>query len=177
MPQPRCKPFDENDALAAAVTVGSCSPCAKSKRGVVIFCRSGILSAGYNHQPEPMSCDGSERCREHCAKLCIHAEEDALQHVLCGKDGEIVSNWQGPIVPYLDDAPLQMLHVKVVDGKAVPSGNPSCWQCSRAILGFKKISRMWLLQERGLVSYEPSLFHSLSLANSGLPIHLKKDDP
>jgi len=169
---PRCRPYDENDALAAAVTAGSCSPCAKSKRGVVIFVRSRIVAVGHNHPPEPMRCDGSVQCREHCAKLCIHAEDDALRHVIAlGPYEQFASSWTGEIIGHrAESTGLQMLHVKVVDGQAVPSRAPTCWQCSRGILGFEKISRMWLLHEAGLRSYTPLEFHELTLANSGLPI-------
>jgi deoxycytidylate deaminase len=40
------------------------SPCAKSKRGVVIFDISSgkIVGRGHNRPPRPWECDGSDRC-------------------------------------------------------------------------------------------------------------------
>lgn len=165
--------FTVNDAMAAAIAAGACSPCAKSKRGVVIFNSKGVISIGYNHPPEPMRCDGSEACRASCRYLCIHAEEDAMQHIIVLSSQErlrVCSNWQGRI-GYMDPAtPLQLLHVKVEDGKAVPSQGPSCWQCSRTILGTQKISQVWLMLDDGLCSYTPLDFHEQTLRNCELPV-------
>ncbi len=164
--------YTEIDALEAAATVGSSSPCAKSKRGVVIFTRSGLVAAGYNHPPAPMRCDGSTACREHCNKLCIHAEDDAIQHLIAiDPRGQYACSWTGEIIGHrAEDTGLQMLHVKVVDGHAVPSRAPSCWQCSRTILGSGKIDRMWLLHAEGLRSYTSLEFHETTLRNCHLPV-------
>lgn len=61
-----------------------------------------------------------------------------------------------------------MLHVKVIDGKAVPSGEPSCWQCSRLILA-SGIKTMWLLHEDGLKAYTAKEFHMKTLEHCNLP--------
>lgn len=146
--------YDENWALDRAIEAARKSPCQKSQRGVVVW-REGWpqFSVGWNHQPAPFSCDGSEQCRANCAKLCVHAEA----HALFGIIGSAVSGPQQ----------ADMLHVKVVDGGAVPSGNPSCWQCSRHILS-TGIRRMWLLHKDGLQAYSAREFHELTLQKCGL---------
>lgn len=136
------------------------SPCAKSKRGVVVFHRrEGIVATGFNHPPQPFRCDGSEECRTHCNKVCVHAETAALHDL------------RRQLVP-LRPSTLEMLHVKVVEGVAVASGPPSCWQCSREIL-VARVSLVWLLHEEGLRSYTAEEFHTLTLQHCGLPGILK----
>ena len=136
---------------AAAVAVRS--PCAKSKRGVLVFRSDGtILGRGCNAQPAPFNCDGSDACMASCAKLCEHAEQAALRDA-------------GRIHP---QAAVHLLHVKVVRGVAVPSGPPSCWQCSRAILA-AGVSTVWLLHEGGVRGYDAEDFHVQTLAHAGLP--------
>lgn len=159
-PSPRA-PYTEHDALRDAVWVAGFSRCIKSQRGVVVFRRdSGRLTVGSNFQPPPFNCDGSETCREACNRLCLHAETVALTNLdvdAIGRKG------------------LEMLHVETVDGKAVPSGEPSCWQCSRMI-AWIGIERMWLLHDDGLRSYTADEFHELTLRHCGLPV-LKGDWP
>lgn len=148
--------FTEQLALRAAVSAGNLSPCAKSKRGVVIFHpEKGIISAGKNHPPAGYRCDGSDACRKNCPQLCIHAEMDALR-------------WVTP-----QAKALQLLHVKVMDGQPVPTGSPSCIGCSKHILE-SPIQTVWLLEHRGagaeLRSYDTARFHELSLQYRGLPV-------
>lgn len=113
------------------------SPCAKSKRGVVLFddnfgpsSQIVIAGAGSNGQPPGFACSGSDACRRDCAKLCLHAEDRAIRDAL---------------VLWGDPTDLQMLHVKVVGGAVVPGGGPSCWQCSRLVveLGLRGV---WLYE-------------------------------
>jgi deoxycytidylate deaminase len=148
--------YDEHKALYAATQAGKNSPCAKSNRGVVIFRRlghrAGAVEVGWNEPPAPMKCDGSDLCREHCNRLCVHAEMTALLRLLRQ--------------PALRLSEFEMLHVKVVDGKPVPSGPPSCWQCSRLILQVG-LKAMWLLHEEGLRDYTPLEFHRLTLEHNG----------
>lgn len=151
---------DERLALQAACLAALESPCAKSKRGVAVFDRRlGLVAVGCNHPPEGFRCDGSEECRQHCNKLCVHAEADALQQVRL---------WHEPRGSVYGPR-LEMVHVKVVDGEAVPSGHPSCWQCSRHILNFGVVA-MWLLHEDGLRRYGPEEFHEHTLRNLQLPV-------
>ena len=111
--------MNEQEALKRAIVQARSSPCRKSKRGVVIWDPSthyGItLAAGYNRMPDA-ACDGSAACRAACGKRCVHAEAAALLRL--GKRAR----------------GCEMLHVKVVDGRAVTSERPECWQCSRLIL-------------------------------------------
>jgi len=145
----------EQQALNLAVMSANASPCAKSKRGVVLFHReTGVMGTGFNHPPHPFMCDGSVECREHCSKVCIHAEADAL----------LKSPFKQGVLPE-----CEMLHVKVVDGEAVPSGPPSCWQCSRLILA-SKVKGIWLLHQGGLRFYPAEEFHRITLHHHGLPI-------
>lgn len=145
--------------IDAAIAEANRSPCAKSKRGVAIFSDPGwdslhptrLFSCAHNAQPDPLKCDGSEACRNACAKLCEHAEAAALRKFdTFGASGDL-------------------LHVKTVDGQLVPSGGPSCWQCSRAILADRRIDGVWLFHEAGWRRYTPTEFHALTLAACGLP--------
>lgn len=122
------------------------SPCAKSKRGVVLFDHEDtkrwqpgrtvdwelgtILGIGYNGQPYGFKCSGSEACRRDCAKLCLHAEQRAIMYGL-----------QRAAIHGCD-----LLHVKVVDGQVVPGGGPSCWQCSRLVVEVG-LRGVWLYEE------------------------------
>ena len=142
------------DALAAAVQAGCQSPCVKSKRGVVLWTPDqGLVEIGWNHPPTGFSCHGTQSCRKACGKVSVHAEMDAL--IKAGR-AEI------PVVG------MEMLHVKVVDGEAVPSGPPSCVDCSKHILE-AGLAGMWLLHEEGLKRYTASDFHRLTLEHLGLP--------
>jgi deoxycytidylate deaminase len=117
------------------------SPCAKSQRGAVVFAEHPcgltttpiILGAGFNGPPGTTRCTGSPACREFCGQRCMHAESRALHNA--GQRWASI----GP------RAPWHMLHVKVKGGVVVPSGPPSCWQCSRDILD-AGIHTMWLYE-------------------------------
>jgi deoxycytidylate deaminase len=140
-----------------AVRVAMRSPCAKSKRGVLVVSMTErdwpdcLVGSGFNAQSEPFACDGSDACRAACGKLCVHAEAAALREA-AGLARR-----------------AHLLHVKAVDGKAVPSGPPSCWQCSREILS-AGISTVWLLHESGWTPYPAAEFHRLALEHEHLPV-------
>lgn len=144
--------YDQNWALKLAVNAAKNSNC-QSQRGVVIWHREmGYICDGWNAPPQPFVCDGSDSCRANCAKTAVHAEQAALLK--------------------LPDHPLfistaEMLHVKIVNGEAVYSEKPSCWQCSKLILkvGLKS---MWLYQKEGFVEYSAYDFHKLTLKNCEL---------
>jgi deoxycytidylate deaminase len=146
-------PYSAEQALERAVRMGAQSPCAKSKRGVAIWDPElfDILCANHNHPPRGFACDGSDACRENCGRLCVHAEVAAMLDAKSGLHR------------------MHMLHVKVVDGEAAPSGPPSCIDCSKAILA-AGIKVMWLLHEDGLKGYPTEEFHELSLKHHGLPV-------
>lgn len=98
-----------------ACSVASLSPC-QSKRGVVLWQSIGIIYTGFNDQPTPFSCDGSDRCKEKCGKTAVHAEQRAILNAgqMCGG--------------------ASMLHVKAKSGKPCASMAPSCLECSKLIL-------------------------------------------
>jgi deoxycytidylate deaminase len=145
----------EGEALNLAVFIGLQSPCAKSKRGAVIFHREkGCLGTGFNAQPGPFVCNGSVACRAHCNKLCVHAEVAAL-HAASRNQNSVVG--------------AEIVHVKIVNATAVASGPPSCWQCSREVLE-SGIEWFWLLHEDGLKRYSAEEFHEQTLCNLGLPV-------
>jgi len=140
--------MNEHEALKLAVEAACMSPCGKSKRGVVIFGGSRASVVGFNGPPDGFACDGSDACREACGKVCRHAEARALDRCFDHTD---------------------LLHVKVIGGLPVPSGPPSCWQCSRAIIDCG-IKRVWLLHETGLRLYSADDFHVQTLENCDLPV-------
>lgn len=151
-----------------ALRIAMRSPCAKSKRGVIIIYeqRSNrelvVRAVGFNGPPPGFRCDASPWCRKVCGMLCNHAETEALRDLMSTQ-----------MLPAED---LHMLHVKAVDGVAVASGPPSCWQCSREILASGVIHKMWLLHEDVLsgaivpVAYSPDEFHEQTLQHCGLPV-------
>lgn len=98
------------------------SPCAKSRRGSVVFEDGNIgtiRGLGHNRSPN-RDCDGSPACRASCAKRCLHAEQTAISAAL---------------IRYANIAGCNILHVKIgAAGELVAGGKPSCWQCSRLVL-------------------------------------------
>lgn len=124
-----------------AVESANLSPC-RSKRGAAIFSGENLVSVGYNMKPRGFTCDGSEECKRNCRNDAIHAEQAAILHARSTYGCE-------------------MLHVKTVNGKLVPSGPPSCLQCSKLILG-AGIAFMWLYHESGWKCYDTYTFHLLS---------------
>jgi deoxycytidylate deaminase len=135
-----------SNVIDAAILAASKSPC-QSKRGVVVFDEvDRILVTGWNHQPKFFECDGSDRCKSDCRQTAIHAEQDAIMRRS--------HSWHG------HDA--EMVHVKIVGGTLVPSGQPDCVQCSKLIME-SGIVAMWLFHETGWRRYAPTVFHALSL--------------
>jgi deoxycytidylate deaminase len=147
--------------VTKAREVALMSPCAKSKRGVVIFHPSGnIVAMGCNRPPRigwppqlhgveqtmrARECDGSAACRESCAKRCIHAESTAVRTL-------VYSFAQTMLEMRVTDqrrqramlGEFELVHVKIgADGDLVAGGGPSCWQCSREILDVG-IGFVWL---------------------------------
>jgi deoxycytidylate deaminase len=139
-------------ARAAAIK----SPCEKSKRGAALFNRERhdqwednpppsfmligaatetrrdhvIAATGFNGQPAPFTCSGSDLCRRDCAQLCLHAEERAIR--AAGALDDVVD--------------LELVHVKVVNGEVVPGKGPGCAQCSRLIVE-TSIRGIWLFEQ------------------------------
>lgn len=140
-----------------AVEVSGWSPC-QSKRGVVIFDRENgnVVSHGHNHKPKGFECDGSDACKATCRIEAIHAEQDALMHA-----------------PRMPTDTCDMLHVKTVDGKLVPSDAPSCVQCSKLALA-GGVKGFWLFHEDGWKRYDIAEFHRLSLRSAAPVVPLRE---
>lgn len=135
-----------NPFVVLAVEAALLSPC-QSKRGVVIFRGDYVISRGYNYKPRGFACDGSDACKSTCRIEAVHAEQHALLQAglaACGAD---------------------LVHVKSVDGRLVPSGDPSCVQCSKLILAVG-IDGVWLFHEDGWQRYDAERFHRLSLRSN-----------
>jgi hypothetical protein len=63
----------------------------------------------------------------------------------------------------------ELLHIKTgEEGLPEPSGQPSCWQCSRMVLE-AGLAGVWLLHAEGWRRYTPEEFHRLTLDNNNLP--------
>jgi len=150
------KPPD--NMIKLAVEVAMRSTCEKSKRGVVIFYHArpvrfehatdglqlprvikgemsgSFVSDGCNGLPRGYACDGSNACRESCAKRCLHAEDRAIRSALASQSEDDLSALK-----------LEAVHVKAVGGKLVAGGGPSCWQCSRTVLDVG-LAGFWLFE-------------------------------
>jgi deoxycytidylate deaminase len=139
--------------IACAIATATFSPCDKSKRGVVIYRSSDhvLVAAAFNSPPVPFVCTGSEACRAACSKVAVHAEQRAIIEAGHACRGAYV------------------VHAKVVGDDLVPSGGPSCWQCSRLMLD-AGIAGVWLYQESGWRLYNAVDFHALTLLACGLPV-------
>jgi deoxycytidylate deaminase len=140
-------------AIVEATRAARMSPCQKSKRGAAVFHIdvAGILLGDRpirvsNNHPAQGGCDGSQACRDSCSMRCVHAEQAVLLKT------------QGGATTRRD-----VLHVKVNGaGEVVPSGVPSCWQCSKLMLE-AGISGVWLYHEAGWRRYEAEDFHRKTL--------------
>lgn len=149
-----------NEVWRLAAIAGSKSPCAKSKRGVVVWAGESILASKCNTPPTGFTCDGSDTCRASCGKVAVHAEQAAI--LQCLAYGVSVGK-------------AEMLHTKVsLVGDSfvgVFGGPPSCPDCSKLILQ-SGIIGMWLIEERDgrptPVRYTAQEFHEATLKNCGL---------
>jgi deoxycytidylate deaminase len=127
-------------AIKCAELIACSSPCAKTRRGAVVFRASAdasalvagdILGVGRNHPPSRLTCDGSAECRKDCGRRCVHAEVQAIRRA-----------WHEMVAGTV----AELVHVKIdSDGKLEAGGGPSCWQCSREILD-AGISAVWLYE-------------------------------
>lgn len=115
-------------SFVAAAQASLNSPC-QSKRGVCIWNpeTGERIATGFNRQPDPFICDGSDRCKRDCGKTAIHAEQDAL--IRAGEKARLA----------------YLIHVKTENGAPVASGAPSCLECSKLML-FAGIARVFLVQ-------------------------------
>lgn len=123
--------------IAAAVAVARRSPCAKSKRGAVVFDRLShyVLGSGFNGRPGDLAdgnCGGA--CRSICGHVAVHAEQRAVRAAI-----QLTPQLYGKLSSGLD-----LVHAKVVDGHLVAGGGPSCLPCSKEMLD-AGVAGVWLL--------------------------------
>jgi deoxycytidylate deaminase len=137
------------------LAAGGMSRCKKSQRAAVLMPReTGKVYIGWNG-PALGACDGSEACRRDCPRICIHAEQDALRQAGVDASGG------------------EMFHLKVEgSGTAMPSGPPSCVECSKLMLA-AGVAGVWLLQrklggELAWGRWTAEAFHRQTLINLGL---------
>ena len=125
-----------------AAHVARQSRCLKSQRGVVIVKNDKIISTGYNKpQKQKYGCCLRETIKDNSrVELCnaVHAEDMAIGYADNSK-----SQLRG----------ARMYHIKVKNGKPMPSGKPSCTMCSKMIQEMGLEFVLW--HEHGYVLYEP----------------------
>jgi hypothetical protein len=132
-----------------AIDTARRSPCAKSKRGVVVYAPTTTIEegrkvgTGYNSMPIG-TCDGSDACRAACNKRCVHAEDRAIRDALVDVSSRrliprAATEFYGKLCGH------EAIHVKIVDGQLVGGGGPSCWQCSRLVVDVA-LDAFWLYE-------------------------------
>lgn len=127
-------------ALESAVELGGQSPCAKSKRAVVVIWLGPDgqtpmeIGYGYNRPPYGIGCDGSPACRASCGARCLHAEGIALAVFQMSKTSAV------------DPADCELVHVKIDEYGQVTAGKgPCCVPCAIQVLD-AGIGGVWLYQ-------------------------------
>lgn len=111
------------------------SPCAKSKRGAVVFKDGQILGRDHNHPNIPHTCV-PDVCMNYCSFYTTHAERGACQ------DGIFRGN-------NLDGASI--LHMKIKNGLVKPVEKAECLDCS---------SYLMKLRSSGIYIVELILMHT-----------------
>lgn len=137
--------------ISEAAKVSEKSPCQKSHRGVVIVKDNKIIGIGYNGAPNDKICNPCLRkeIRDNSkTELCyaIHAEQRAILNAL--RDGQDLHG-------------SRLYHIKIKEGKMVPSDDISCTICSRMILEVG-ISEVVLLHTSGLTVYDAEEYNKLN---------------
>lgn len=145
------------DTVRAAIVVASTATCGKSRRGVAILDRTQgrVVAVAANGPPVPFVCEHTALCVATCRRIAVHAEQRALMIAL--NSGARARH-------------LEIVHVKVDEaGQPVPSGGPSCVDCSKLLLD-AGVYCVYLLHEGGVWRwYEAYTFHEMSLASQSLP--------
>lgn len=133
------------EMIAIAIREAKQSPCAKVKRGAVVFDArpgalkfSGPVSRAYNGPPPPIVCDGSLECARTCSMRCAHAEGRAVRLLVEALGGTAHSREH--------EKHYDILHVKLdFEGRLAASGPPRCWQCARDILDVE-LGGVWMFE-------------------------------
>lgn len=140
------------EVIQLAVETANQSPCAHSKRGVVLYRHTLgndplVLGSGFNGPPGGLPCHGDEACAQHCASYCVHAEVRAI----------LDTKVMGP--------DIQAVHVKTVGGELVAGTGPKCLPCATMILD-AGISKFWLYEKHrefdSWWGYPTMVFYKLS---------------
>lgn len=146
--------------LAVAIEQSNHSLCV-SKRGCAIWgerihsTQPLIIGRGYNKHTGIRGCLQNSQCKVTCRSLAVHAEQVALMDALHNN-------------VHIHNQPIFMVHVKTQNNKLVPSGPPSCVQCSKLILASPmRITGVYLFHEQGWGFYPTIQFHALSMENEG----------
>jgi deoxycytidylate deaminase len=129
------------------------STCKKSQRGAVVVEPDYYLGLGYNKVTDEIFCNPC--IREHIqdnssVEQCsaIHAEQMAIfKAAIYCRNADLSGS--------------RLYHIKVKDGKMVPSGKPSCTVCSRMIVE-SGISEVVLWHPEGYAIYDSKEFNELS---------------
>lgn len=149
-----------------AVESANLSPCKKSKRGAVLYIPYEVVyGTGFNKPPGNLVCTGDKQCKVRCGKWCSHAESQAIKDAILHGACEQFCPKASP--SKVDLSHYDLLHIKTVDGKPVPSGPPSCWQCAREVLE-TGIEGVWLLHEEGWTYYSGQEFHAKTMEYCGI---------
>lgn len=151
------------EIVELAILTAQHSPC-QSKRGVVLWTHTFIVNA-HNDLPPGYTCTRDATCKKNCGRCAIHAEQMCL----------LIAGYRA--------FGAQLLHVKVIHGKLVPSGPisttgdeaPSCLECSKLMLG-ANVAGIWLYyrisntdcdeQQGRWRWYRARDFHQLTLQNT-----------
>ena len=122
------------------------SPCAKSKRGVIIVNNGDIVGRGFNGPPRGIECE-PDVCMSVCSHYAVHAEQNAILDALT------------------NGRPLQgatMYHIKVKEGAAKPSERPDCGQCSKISIQ-AGVAELVLWHPDGYAAYTTREFFDASM--------------
>jgi deoxycytidylate deaminase len=129
-----------------------------SQRGSVIWTENDrshptILGKGYNRHVG-LGCTRDAVCKANCCDKAVHAEQVALMDAL----------WNSL---HMLNKFTYALHAKTVNEALVPSGPPSCEECSKMLLASPlRIHGVYLYHEPGWVLYPMKQFHYLSEQNA-----------
>lgn len=150
-------------ALQRAISHAINGNCSKSRRGVAIWRpRGSLLSVACNRRADGLRCDGSAACRRDCKQICTHAEEVALHAAGVSVKGAELLHIE---MVLQDDIPSDIEPGKQIiidDWTGVPSGPPSCVECSKMILE-AGIAGVHLFHADGWRRYTAVEFHQATL--------------
>lgn len=140
-----------------AIAIAQMSTCAKSKRGAIMaHPDTHTIFEAFNGPPRTFECTRDTECWSSCNRVAVHAEERLL------------------LTPgaraYAPGSHIVHARVNSETGDLLPSGCPSCWQCSRMIVECE-VGWVWLYHDDGeWTPYQAAAFHELTLKFKNLPV-------